>query len=90
MFTKIRIIKDLNPIKLYTLFSKYESFNSYELKDMYFILPNYNFKKYKSLVRKLKAKKVKPNFIYSSGNNTFMNYKELKELIHNVEIDNDY
>lgn len=88
---KIKIIGIRPGEKLHEeMISKYESFNSYELKDMYFILPNYNFKKYKSLVRKLKAKKVKPNFIYSSGNNTFMNYKELKELIHNVEIDNDY
>ena len=86
---KVKIIGIRPGEKLHEeMISKYESFNSYELKDMYLILPNYNFKKYKNLVTKLKAKKVKPNFIYSSGSNTFMNHKELKELIHNVEIDN--
>jgi len=71
------------------MISRYESFNSYEGKDIYFILPNYNLKKYGNLIKKLKAKKVKQNFIYSSGNNIFMNYNELKKLIHSVESNMD-
>tara|TARA_B100000963_G_scaffold362041_1_gene402480 strand:+ start:7139 stop:8149 length:1011 start_codon:yes stop_codon:yes gene_type:complete len=70
------------------MISKYESFNTYESKNFYFILPGYNLKKYKNLIKNLKAKKIKSNFTYSSGDNIFMSITQLKQLVRKIKLDN--
>lgn len=72
------------------MISNYESYNTYESKNFYFILPGYNLKKYKNLIKKQKAKKIKSNFTYSSGNNIFMSIKQLKQLVQKIKLDNKH
>jgi UDP-N-acetylglucosamine 4,6-dehydratase len=65
---------------------KEESLATYELKNYYVVVPNATVAKNKNKIekslKKLKAKKVKENFEYTSDRNSnFLNTKQIKKLI---------
>jgi len=64
------------------MISSSDSQNTIELKNFYIILPSLNEKILSIYKKKLGAKKVKKNFIYSSNSNDkFLTLKELSQLV---------
>ena len=64
------------------MISSSDSQNTLELKNFYIILPSLNEKILSIYKKKLGAKKVKKNFIYSSNSNDkFLTLKELSQLV---------
>lgn len=83
---KIKIIGVRPGEKLYEeLISSHDSFNTYDLKKYFVILPPGNKKIAEFYKKRFKAKKVKTDFSYRSDlNKDFLNIKKLKEIINKI------
>ena len=64
------------------MISSSDSQNTIELKKFFIILPSLSEKIFKVYKKKLRAKKVKKDFVYNSNsNNKFLTIKEINQLI---------
>jgi UDP-N-acetylglucosamine 4,6-dehydratase len=66
------------------MITKEDALSTFEFSDRYIILPNsvYKYKNRKYLYNKIKGKKVRSNFEYSSNNNSeWLNNKSLKKML---------
>ena len=66
------------------MISSSDSYSTFEMKNSYVILPQDNIKLNKFYLKKMKAKKVKNGFEYSSNKNgKYLTIKEIKKIMVN-------